>query len=434
MDKYTFSNEENDYTKLNSGRNSRQGEYGRARESLNSFDETSVKNSQSGTTDGSNSNPIASYKLNNHGSVDNVNQRETLHSRFDFVKVLGKGTYGKVKLANDKRTGKQVAIKIIHKNRIENKQDLARVRREIEFMSRLNHPHIVKILEAIKLINKSKINVKPRRLERIRREIDFMANINHPHIIKIIEVYESSEKIILVMENASGGELYDYLNERKRVSEVEARGIFRQIVSAVHFLHKNRIVHRDLKLENILIDSNGDIKLADFGLSNNWSPNNLLYTFCGSPLYASPEIVNGFPYFGPEVDCWSLGVLLYTLVYGSMPFQGGDYNRLVKQITEGQFIVPRERSGAFGLIKKCLCTKAAKRASIDDIAEHWWVNVGYAYPPVVFYSYMPGSSRQGVQALGYEGSPKVSPSIQLTKKNSNQPNGQNTTIQSPAVY
>ena len=86
-------------------------------------------------------------------------------------------------------------------------------------------------------------------------------------------------------------------------------------------------------------------KLADFGLSNNWSPNNLLYTFCGSPLYASPEIVNGFPYFGPEVDCWSLGVLLYTLVYGSMPFQGGDYNRLVKQITDGQFIIPRERCG-----------------------------------------------------------------------------------------
>ena len=217
------------------------------------------------------------------------------------------------------------------------------------------------------------------------------------------------------MEYASGGELYDYLNERKRVSEMEARSIFRQIVSAVHFLHKNRIVHRDLKLENILIDANGDIKLADFGLSNNWSPNSLLYTFCGSPLYASPEIVNGYPYFGPEVDCWSLGVLLYTLVYGSMPFQGGDYNRLVKQITEGQFIVPRERSGAFGLIKKCLCTKAAKRASIDDIAEHWWVNVGYAYPPVVFYSYVPGTaSRNGVQALGYEGSPKVSPSIPMS--------------------
>jgi serine/threonine protein kinase len=139
----------------------------------------------------------------------------------------------------------------------------------------------------------------------------------------------------------------------------------------------------------------------------------LLHTFCGSPLYASPEIVNGHPYYGPEVDCWSLGVLLYTLVYGSMPFQGGDYGRLVKQISEGQFIVPRERSGAFGLIKRCLCVKASKRASIDDIAEHWWINVGYAYPPVVFYSYMPSSGRNGVvQALGYEGSPKVSPSIQ----------------------
>ena len=126
--------------------------------------------------------------------------------------------------------------------------------------------------------------------------------------------------------------------------------------------------------------------------------------------------MNGYPYFGPEVDCWSLGVLLYTLVYGSMPFQGGDYNRLVKQITDGQFIIPRERSGAFGLIKKCLCVKASKRASIDDIAEHWWVNVGYAYPPVVFYSYVPGAtSRSGIQALGYEGSPKVSPSIPFTQ-------------------
>jgi hypothetical protein len=118
-----------------------------------------------------------------------------------------------------------------------------------------------------------------------------------------------------------------------------------------------------------------------------------------------------------------------------MPFQGGDYNRLVKQITDGQFIVPRERSGAFGLIKKCLCTKAAKRASIDDIAEHWWVNVGYAYPPVVFYSYMPGSSKSGVQALGYEGSPKVSPSIafgSIGKKNSIS-SGMNTPVPS-TVY
>ncbi|KAL7669106.1 hypothetical protein ACOME3_009775 [Neoechinorhynchus agilis] len=285
--------------------------------------------------------------------------RDTLHSRFELLRTLGKGTYGKVKLARDRRTNEQVAIKTIRKSRIENPHDL----------------------------------------ERMLREIRFMSGLNHPHVIKIKEVYESREKIILVMEYASGGELYEYLNIMKRIPEPEARSIFRQIVSAVHFLHKNRIVHRDLKLENILIDDRGNIKLADFGLSNNWAPTRLLRTFCGSPLYASPEIVKGIPYYGPEVDCWSLGVLLYTLVYGSMPFQGGDYNRLIHNISNGYFIIPKEKSGAFMLIKRCLCVDPSKRATIDAIAEHWWVNFGYKYPPIVYQNYVPRAT--GIQALSY---------------------------------
>lgn len=149
---------------------------------------------------------------------------------------------------------------------------------------------------------------------------------------------------MLVMEYAAGGELYDYLSERKKLTEQEARRIFRQIATAVFYCHKHKICHRDLKLENILLDQVGNAKIADFGLSNVFDEQRLLNTFCGSPLYASPEIVKGTPYHGPEVDCWSLGVLLYTLVYGAMPFDGSNFKRLVKQISQSDYYEPKKPS------------------------------------------------------------------------------------------
>ncbi|KAI9564094.1 hypothetical protein GHT06_007832 [Daphnia sinensis] len=231
------------------------------------------------------------------------NHRRKLRQRFDLVRKLGQGTYGKVQLGINKETGQEVAIKTIKKAKIETEADLIRIRREIQIMS----------------------------------------SVRHPNIIHIYEVFENKEKMVLVMEYAAGGELYDYLSQRKVLNETEARRVFRQVASAVYYCHKHNICHRDLKLENILLDENKTAKIADFGLSNVFDDRRLLTTFCGSPLYASPEIVRGTPYHGPEVDCWSLGVLLYTLVYGAMPFDGSNFKRLVKQISSGEYYEPPDK-------------------------------------------------------------------------------------------
>ncbi|CAN9515547.1 unnamed protein product [Ophioblennius macclurei] len=263
--------------------------------------------------------------------------KHNLKHRYEVMETLGKGTYGKVKRAVERATLETVAIKSIRKERITD--DLDRIH--------------------------------------IQREIEITSSLRHSNIIRFHEVFESRDKIVIVMEYASRGELYDYIQERRRLPEIEARGIFRQITSAVHYCHKNGVVHRDLKLENILLDQDLNVKLADFGLSNNFQKDSVLQTYCGSPLYAAPEIVKGLPYQGPEVDCWALGVLLYALVYSSMPFDGASHKKLTEQISQGRYCRPNPPSDACALIDWLLTVRADDRATIEDVANHWWVNWGY---------------------------------------------------------
>lgn len=189
-----------------------------------------------------------------------------------FQKTVGEGNFAKVKLSKHKLTGAEVAIKIIDKTQLDEKK-----------------------------------------LNKLYREVRIMKLLHHPHIVKLYEVIETKNTLFLVMEYSSGGELYDYLVVHGKMKEKEARSKFRQILSAVSYCHKKRVIHRDLKAENLLLDSNLDIKIADFGFSNHFDPDQKLDTFCGSPPYAAPELFQGRKYTGPEVDIWSLGVILVFL-------------------------------------------------------------------------------------------------------------------------
>ena len=202
-----------------------------------------------------------------------------------------------------------------------------------------------------------------------------MKLLNHPHIVKLYEVIDTPDELYLIMEYVKGGEIFDYLVAHGKMKEDVAKKHFRQIVSAVDHCHNLKIIHRDLKAENILLDDKMNVKVADFGFSTQFRDDSKLNTWCGSPPYACPELYLGQEYFGPEVDVWSLGVILYVLVCGSLPFDGSSLPKLRAKILSGKFKAPYHMSKECeSVIRKMIVVEPTMRISLASLKEDPWLN------------------------------------------------------------
>ena len=226
-------------------------------------------------------------------------------------KTIGSGSMGKVKLARNMNTGEQVAIKIVPRH----SQDDHRSQQERE---RADHSKEV----------------------RTAREASIVTLVNHPYICGMRDVVRTHYHWYMLFEYVNGGQMLDYIISHGKLKEKQARKFGRQIASALDYCHRNSIVHRDLKIENILISKTGDIKIIDFGLSNLFSPRSQLKTFCGSLYFAAPELLQAKQYCGPEVDIWSFGIVLYVLVCGKVPFDDQSMPQLHAKIKKGTVDYP----------------------------------------------------------------------------------------------
>lgn len=235
------------------------------------------------------------------------------------------------------------------------------------------HKKVPDMKVAIKIINKTKLDEDT--LKMIQREVHIMKLLQHPNIIRLYEVLETPRTLYLIMEYAEGGEVMDFIIAHGKIPEREAKRFFAQMLSAVQYCHSKKCCHRDLKPENLLLDSNMNVKIIDFGLSNLYTPGDLMKTFCGSPTYASPELILRKEYLGPPVDVWSMGVVLFVLVCGYLPFDGHNFVELFNKILKAQYTIPSHVSQACAnLIERMLVVEPDQRATIEEIKKHPWLS------------------------------------------------------------
>ncbi|SPO02651.1 related to serine/threonine-specific protein kinase KIN1 [Cephalotrichum gorgonifer] len=278
----------------------------------------------------------------------------TQSGKWLLVKTIGAGSMGKVKLARKEDSNEQVACKIIPRGSADeghhSRADKERADQSKEI--------------------------------RTAREAAIGTLLNHPYICGLRDVVRTNYHWYMLFEFVNGGQMLDYIMSHGKLKEKQARKFSRQIASALDYCHRNSIVHRDLKIENILISKTGDIKIIDFGLSNLFSPGGHLKTFCGSLYFAAPELLQARAYTGPEVDVWSFGIVLYVLVCGRVPFDDQSMPALHAKIKKGAVEYPTWLSSdCKHLMSRMLVTDPKQRATMQEVLNHTWMTKGYPGPP-----------------------------------------------------
>ena len=262
---------------------------------------------------------------------------ETKLHFYQIIKLIGKGSFGKVYLGLQKLTNRLVAIKCLEKQYFIDEVTKSKIKSEVGIQKTL---------------------------------------LGHPNVIKLLEVFENEKFVFFVLEYAANNDLLHYLKDKTILEEDEARVIFFQIASGVRYCHKQSIIHRDIKLDNILIDEHFHCKLCDFGVSRYMKHNEIINEQCGTPAYLAPEIVQETGYKNFGADIWSLGVLLYSIVTGHMPFKANTKDSLNKMILRGEFKFPEDvqlSEELVDLIQKMLIVNPDKRITIEEIFKHKWI-------------------------------------------------------------
>nr|XP_038957443.1 sperm motility kinase Y-like [Rattus norvegicus] len=258
-----------------------------------------------------------------------ISEEGTFHSQYKVLKTIGKGSHAKVLLAHHRLTGTPVAVKVLRKNK------------------QWFRPAMT--------------------------EANIMRKINHPNIVSLLQVIENKTRIYLIMELVEGQQLYQYIRESGHIEEDEARQIFEQILSAVSYCHGKGIVHRDLKLDNIMIDKNKKVKVIDFGLSIQTQPGEMLNQHCGAYSFGSPELFLGLLYDGMKNDMWTIGVVLYYMVVGKLPFDSVIIQELQKQVVAGVYPAPCGVSEELeNLLSQLLTVNPMYRPTASEVMKHAW--------------------------------------------------------------